>query len=112
MIHGSGVIIGVSISAALLAQVASPDLSVPGLVTTMTSTGVLVWYLWYRTTIADPRDRQMYFQSLEKIQQTFAEEVKNQRTQHSEEMNQLYRELRALRGWNAPDHVPKKDAGG
>jgi hypothetical protein len=96
-----------TVAFALMAQMADgPPAGIPGIVTTMTSTGVLVWYLWWTTTRTIPGIIERFEKQLESIRLGFERQIEAQRIHHRAEMS-------ILRG--LPDPLargqPKKDTG-
>jgi len=73
MMNSPGVL-AVTVSVAnLLAQVTEPLPNIPGVVSSMTSTGVLIWYLWYSTTRVIPGLTEKFNAELKEMRDAFNE---------------------------------------
>lgn len=86
---------------ALLAQVADvPATGIPAVVTTMTSTGVLVWYLWFSTTKTIPNliarfeaqldeMREVFVSEQKALREVFEKQMESQRIYHRSQIDAL-----------------------
>lgn len=65
---------------AVFAQAADGQLTgIPGIVTTMTSTGVLVWYLWWTTTKTVPSLVDKFEEQLQGLRESFERQMREER---------------------------------
>lgn len=78
---------------AVFAQAADGQLTgIPGIVTTMTSTGVLIWYLWHTTTKSIHSIVGKFEEQLKVIADAFERQMKAERD-HCREEIAIMREL-------------------
>jgi hypothetical protein len=79
-----------TLTCALLAQIAdAPPAGIPGIVTTMTSTGVLVWYLWWTTTRTIPGIIERFEKRIAVITEAFERQLEAERSSHRIEIHDV-----------------------
>lgn len=88
--------IGVSIGS-LLAQASETIPNVPGVISSMTSTGVLIWYLWYSTTRVIPGLTERFNAELKEVREANMELNNRYNTQLSQLRELFIAEQRAMR---------------
>jgi len=95
---------------AIVAQVADIP-STPGLPNILSSVGVvgaLVWHMWFVSARLIPKMQRDFNDALDKMRQTFTEEQRALRAEHTRYIAEVREEYRRRMD---PGHVPKKAAG-
>ena len=98
MIHRPELIAGIMASSAWLIGQLDEIPNVPGMVSSMTSTGVLIWYLWYQTTRVIPSLTAQFNAELKAQREAFSAEQRASREECNKHVEVLRNALRHSSG--------------